>query len=320
MTRPVVLQLRAFPEADQAALERDYDMLRLHAAADPDAVLSARGGAVRAIATRGGVGAPGAVIRACPACELIAVYGVGYDAVDLDAARAQGIAVTHTPDVLTGDVADLAVALMLAHRRDLAGAEAWVRSGDWAARGAYPLRRRAWGGRAGILGMGRIGRAVARRLAGFETTLAYHDLGPVPDAPGRFEPDLVALARDADVLFVAAAATAATRGLVGRAVLDALGPEGLLVNVARAAIVDEPALIAALAEGRLGGAALDVMAGEPAPSPALLAAPNLLLQPHHASATHDTRAAMGRLMRENLAAHFAGRPLPTPIPEMETTP
>jgi lactate dehydrogenase-like 2-hydroxyacid dehydrogenase len=315
MTKPVVLQIGPYPAWDQEPLDAAFDVRRLFEAKDRASFLAANGPEVRAIATRGDLGASAALIAACPKLEMIAVYGVGYDAVDLAACRARGIRVTNTPDVLTGDVADLAVAMMLCLSRGVIGAERWVRDGSWAAKGMYPLQRRVFGKRAGILGLGRIGFAVGERLAGFDMEIAYSARSPKAEARDwAFIPDPVALAARSDMLFVTLSASAETRHIVGPAVIAALGPQGLLVNVSRAANVDEDALIAALAEGRLGGAALDVFEGEPALDPRFLDLPNVLLQPHHASGTVETRRAMGQLMRDNLAAHFTGRPLLTPVP------
>ncbi|MGY3345630.1 lactate dehydrogenase-like 2-hydroxyacid dehydrogenase [Bradyrhizobium sp. USDA 4470] len=254
------------------------------------------------------------LIAACPNLEIISIYGVGFDAVHLDSCRKRGIHVTNTPDVLTKDVADLAIAMMLAQWRGVNGAERWVRDGSWAAKGLYPLKTRAWGKRAGVLGLGRIGFEVARRLAGFDMHIAYSDVEAKPHGKDwTFIADPVALAERSDVLFVTLAASAATRHIVGRNVLQALGPDGLLVNVSRASNIDEDALIAALTGGKLGAAALDVFEGEPRLDPRFLELPNVLLQPHHASGTTETRKAMGQLMRDNLAAHFAGLPPPTPV-------
>lgn len=314
MSKPVILQLRPLPDWDQAPLDAAFDSKRLFAATDPDAFLAEHGPAVRAIATGGAIGASAAQIAACPNLELIAVYGVGFDAVDLDACRARNIRVTNTPDVLTNDVADLAIAMMMAHWRGLIGAEAWVRDGSWARQGAYPLQRRVHGKTAGILGLGRIGQAVAKRLAGFDMAIAYSDVDRKDTPPDwTYLPDPVALASHADVLFVTLAATADTRQIVNASVMQALGPDGLLVNVSRAANLDEDALIACLTDGTLGAAALDVFAGEPAVDPRLLDAPNLLVQPHHASGTIETRKDMGQLLRANLTAHFAGQPVLTPV-------
>ncbi|MGQ0565341.1 MAG: 2-hydroxyacid dehydrogenase [Gemmobacter sp.] len=314
MTKPDILQVAPYPAWDQEPLDAAFAMHRLDLAPDRAAFLAEVGPRIRAIATRGDKGAAADLIAACPNLQLIAVYGVGYDAVDMGAARARGLAVTNTPGVLDEDCADLAVAMMLALARGVVGAEAWARSGDWAAKGSFPLQRRVWGRRAGILGLGRIGRAVATRLAGFGMDIAYAAQGP-KDTPGwAFVPDPVVLAARSDFLIVTAIANAATKAIVNAEVLRALGPEGVLVNISRAQNIDEAALLDALEAGTIGGAALDVFEGEPALNPRFCALPNVLLQPHHASGTVATRRAMGQLMRDNLAAHFAGQPLPTPVP------
>lgn len=314
MAKPHVLQLGPYPEWDQQVLEQAYVMHRLHEAEDRAGFLRRVGADIRAIAARGIHTVDRALIEACPRLEIIAVYGVGYDGVDLQACRDQGVLVTNTPDVLTGDVADLGVAMMLAQSRRMIAAERWARDGSWAEKGVFALSHRVHGARAGILGLGRIGYEVARRLAGFDMQIAYGDVAPKDHAPGwAFEADALALAARSDFLFVTLAATAETRHIVGRDVLAALGPEGVLINISRAANVDEAALLEALETGALGGAALDVFEGEPAFNPRFLALENVLLQPHHASGTLETRKAMGQLMRDNLAAHFAGRPLPTPV-------
>ena len=314
MSKPVVLQVGAYPQWDQEPIDQAFQALRLFEADDRTAFLRAHGPNVRAIATRGELGADRAMIDACPKLELISVYGVGYDAVDLDACRERGIHVTNTPDVLTKDVADLAVAMMLCLSRGVVGAETWLRDGSWAARGLYPLQRRVFGKRVGILGLGRIGYEVGRRLAGFDMDIAYCDIEAKEYAPDwPLIPDPVALAKRSDFLFVTLAASAQTRHVVGRRVVEALGPDGMLINVSRASNIDEEALIAALADGRLGHAALDVFEGEPALDPRFLDLKNVLLQPHHASGTVETRKAMGQLLRDNLTAHFAGEPLLTPV-------
>ena len=314
MAAPHILQVGPYPAWDQEPLEAAFTVHRYFEAADKGAFLAEVGPQIRGIATRGELGADAAMIAACPNLEIVSVYGVGYDAVDLDACRARGIRVTNTPDVLTGDVADLGVAMMLAQSRGMVGAEAWARSGSWANQGLYQLQRRVWGKRAGVLGLGRIGLEVAKRLVGFDLDIAYSDVAAKPYASQwEFIADPVALAERSDFLFVTLAASAATRHIVGREVIEALGPEGMLINVSRAANVDEEALLAALETGKLGSAALDVFEGEPAFNPRFLALPNVLLQPHHASGTIETRKAMGQLVRDNLTAHFAGQELPTPV-------
>lgn len=287
-----------------------YALHRFFDAAEPEALLCDVGPRIQAIATRGDLGASDRVIAACPELEMIAVYGVGYDAVDLDACRARGIAVTNTPDVLTEDCADLALGMWLALSRGIVAAETWARSGDWAHRGGFPLRHRASGGRAGILGLGRIGMAVARRLEGFGMDIAYSARSARPGLDSwRYIPDATDLADQSDVLFVTLSATPETRHIVDSDVLAALGKDGMLVNVSRAQAIDEEALIAVLEQEKLRGAALDVFENEPRLDPRFTRLDNVLLQPHHASGTFETRRAMGQMMRDNLSAHFAGRPL-----------
>lgn len=314
MSKPTILQTGPYPDWDQEPLDAAFDMHRLFEAKDAAAVLENVGSDVRAIATRGELGADRAMIAACPKLEMIAVYGVGYDAVDLAACKEHGIAVTNTPDVLTEDVADLGVAMMLCQSRAMVGADTWVRDGSWAAKGLYPLQRRVFGRKAGILGLGRIGFEIGKRLAGFGMDIAYSDVAPKDYAPDwTFLSDAVALAEHSDFLFVTVAASDATRHIVGVDVLNALGADGMVINISRAANIDEEALIAALSSGTIGSAALDVFAGEPALDPRFLKLDNVLLQPHHASGTIETRQAMGKLLRDNLTAHFAGQPLLTPV-------
>ncbi len=314
MTKPIVLQIGPYPEWDQAPLDTSFDMRRLFETEDRASFLANVGPQVRAIATRGELGADRAMIDACPNLEVISVYGVGYDAVDLAACKTRGIKVTNTPDVLTQDVADLGVAMMLCQSRGMIGAEIWVRDGSWQQKGLYPLKRRVFGRKAGILGLGRIGFEVGKRLVGFDMDIAYSDIAAKDYAPDwRFIKDPVALAADVDFLFVTLAASADTRHIVGEKVIKALGPDGMIINISRASNIDEDALIAALSSGALGSAALDVFEGEPALDPRFLELDNVLLQPHHASGTIETRKAMGKLLRDNLAAHFAGAPLLTPV-------
>jgi lactate dehydrogenase-like 2-hydroxyacid dehydrogenase len=309
-----ILQVGPYPSWDEERLNENFVMHRYFEADDKPGFLAENAAGIRGIATRGELGASRAMIEALPNLEIISVYGVGYDAVDLKAARERGIRVTNTPDVLTKDVADLGIAMMLALSRGVIGAERWVRNGDWAAKGLYPLQRRVHGKRAGILGLGRIGFEVARRLAGFDMEIAYCNRSPKAVAGDwKFIADPVELARHSDFLFVALAATPDTRHIVNRQVIEALGPEGMLINISRAANIDEDALIEALKEGRLGSAALDVFEGEPKLDPRFLTLDNVLLQPHHASGTYETRKAMGKLVFDNLDAHFAGRDLPTPV-------
>lgn len=314
MSLPEILQVGPYPDWDEIPLNASYKVHRYFDAEDKEAFVASVGAGIRGIATRGELGASAALIEALPKLEVISVYGVGYDAVDLEAARARGIHVTNTPDVLTGDVADLGVAMMMVQLRGMIGAEAWVRSGNWAAKGLYPLKSRVHGARVGILGLGRIGFEVARRLSGFDMEIAYCDVAPKDFASDwTFVDTPTDLAARSDVLFVTLAASAETRHIVGRSVIEALGPSGLLINISRASNIDETALLDALESKALGAAALDVFEGEPALNPRFLALDNVLLQPHHASGTVETRKAMGQLVRDNLDAHFAGRDLITPV-------
>lgn len=314
MSKPDILQVGFYPEWDQVLLDKVFTMHRYFEASDKAGFLAQVGPCITGIATRGELGASRAMIEACPNLRIISVYGVGYDSVDLAACRERGIRVTNTPDVLTNDVADLGIAMMLAQSRGVIGASSWVRDGSWSAKGLYPLQSRVWGKRAGVLGLGRIGMAVANRLAGFGMQISYSAQTEKAAAKQwRYIQDPVELAKESDFLFVTLAASAATRHIVSGAVIAALGPQGMLINLSRAANIDEEALLGALETGALGSAALDVFEGEPAINPRFLALQNVLLQPHHSSGTYETRKAMGDLVRENLSAHYAGQPLPTPV-------
>lgn len=312
--KPQILVIGPYPEWDMVELEKSYDVKKLYEASDRDAFIEGEAKQVTAIATRGELGASAELIAKLPNLKIVSVYGVGYDAVNLDACRERGIRVTNTPDVLTNDVADLGVAMMLCQSRGMIGAEQWVKDGSWAAKGLYPLKRKVWGRKAGVLGLGRIGFEVAKRLRGFDMDIAYSDVSEKSYAEGMtYIADPVALAAHSDFLFVTLAASAATRHIVSKGVIEALGPEGMLINISRASNIDEAALLDALEGGTLGSAALDVFEGEPKLDPRFLKLDNVLLQPHHASGTIETRKAMGKLVRDNLAAHFADQPLLTPV-------
>jgi len=307
-----VLIVAAMMRRVMDTLASEFTVHRLWEAADQAALLASIGPRIRGIATTGGRGAEAKLIAALPALEIIACYGVGVDAIDLAAARARGIVVTNTPDVLTDDVADLGIALLLAASRRICQGDRHVRSGAWL-EGDMALTRKFTGSKVGILGLGRIGQAIARRCAAFDCEIAWHGPHAKPNVPWRFVPSLVELATESDFLVLSCPGGAATRNLVDRRVLDALGPQGILVNVSRGSVVDEAALVAALADGRLGGAALDVFVDEPRVPPALFAMDNVVLLPHVASATVETRGAMGDLVINNLRNHFAGRPVITPV-------
>ncbi len=250
-----------------------------------------------------------ALLERLPALEIVAIHGVGHDGIDLAATRARGIAVTTTPDVLTDDVADLAIGLMLAVQRRIVANDRAVRGGGW----HVDLARRASGRRIGIFGLGRIGKAIAARAAPFARELHYTARSPRPDFAGVFHAEITSLAAACDVLIIAAPGGDATSHIVNADVLGALGEDGILVNIARGSLVDEPALVAALQAGTIAGAGLDVFAGEPAVPEALKTMDQVVLSPHQGSATVDGRAAMAALVVANLDAHFAGRSLPTAL-------
>lgn len=311
MTRPVLL-LTALHEPTQRELESTWTVHRYWEAADKPALLASLAGACEVVVTSGGRGCEAALMDALPGLKLISCFGVGVDAIDVKHARSKGIAVTNTPDVLTDDVADLAVALMLASLRQVVAADRWVRDGSWVARGTMPLTTAVARRKVGIVGLGRIGHAIATRCAAFGTEIAYHGPNRKP-VDWAYHADPVEMARWADVVIAACPGGAATKGIVSRAVLEALGPTGHFVNIARGSVVDQPAMVELLRSGALGGAGLDVFDDEPNVPQALIDVPRVVLQPHHASGTHDTRTAMGRLTLDNVAAHVAGRPLLTPV-------
>jgi len=308
-----VLSIGSFPEATNAELAERFAVTQHFQRPAPAALSAELKARVRGIATEANRGADRALIAALPRLEVISVFGVGVDLVDLATARERNIAVTNTPGVLADEVADLAIGLMLASARQILFADRYVRDGDWRRKGPIPLGRGVGGKTMGVLGLGAIGRAIAERAVAFRMHVLYGGPQRKPDVPYEYVSDLIELARRSDYLMIACKGGPETHHLVSAAVIDALGPEGTLINVARGSVVDEVALIAALEQGRLGHAALDVFESAPNPPPELLRLPNVIVQPHHGSATVETRTAIGRLMIDNLAAHFAGRPLLTPV-------
>jgi lactate dehydrogenase-like 2-hydroxyacid dehydrogenase len=308
--KPDVLSIGSFPPATLTGLAERFALHR-HAHV-PQALDPALAGRIRGLATEANRGASRALIALLPKLEIISVFGVGVDAVDLAAARERNIPVTNTPGVLGDEVADLAIGLMLASARQILFADRFVRAGKWA-HGPLPLGRSVGRKRMGVVGLGGIGRAIAERGAALRMQVIYTGPRRKPDAPFEYVPDLVELARRSDYLMVACKGGPQTRHLIDAAVIDALGPNGTLVNVARGSVVDEAALIAALSSRRLGFAALDVFENSPNIAPAFLTLPNVILQPHQGSATMETRTAIGQLMLDNLVAWFERRPLPTPV-------
>lgn len=314
MTTPArVLQGGRIPPALAKRLAEHFDLVELSAQPDRAAFLAAEGASFSGLVTSAAVGADAALIAALPNLKVISSFGVGQDKLDLAAAGARGIAVGTTPDVLNDCVADLAMALMLDVARRVAEADRWLRTGAWVQPGvAFPLARKVSGAKLGIVGLGRIGQTIARRAGGFDMAIRYHSRRPVAGVPWAHEPSLLDLARWCDYLVVITAGGAATRHLVNAEVLDALGPEGFIVNVARGSVIDEAALLKALQDKRIAGAGLDVFEDEPRVPPAFFALDNVVLLPHIASATKETRQAMADRVFDNLASFYASGRLVSP--------
>jgi lactate dehydrogenase-like 2-hydroxyacid dehydrogenase len=308
-SRATALQLCPFSPYLEAGLAQRFELVRwfeLEAAAQ-NAWLKERAKSVRAVVTGGHIGCTNSLMEALPALGIVAINGVGVDKVDQSFARARNVRVTTTPGVLTEDVADLAIGLIIGLLRNIPAADAYVRAGRWPG-GDVPLARKVSGRRFGIVGLGRIGAAIAARLAPFGR-VAYTDLERKPVAY-EFHDNVIALARASEVLVIANSASAATHHLIGAEVLQALGSRGYLINVARGSIVDEAALINALQAGTLAGAALDVFEDEPKVPAALRTHPNVVLTPHIASATSETRTLMADAVLANLDAFMAGKAPP----------
>lgn len=311
MNAPVLQLGPRHPPLEAALDEAGFDVVRLRDHDEPGWLL-AHGASFRAAVTSALHGIDAGTLRALPALRAVASFGVGMDQVDLAAVAAAGVSVSNTPGVLHDCTADIAFGLLIDVARGLSAGDRYVRRGAWP-QAPFALGRRVSGSRLGIVGLGQIGRAVARRADGFGMTVRYTSRRVVADVPYGYEADVVELARWADFLVVAVAGGEPTRGLVSRAVLDALGPEGFLINVARGSVVDEEALVAALRERRIAGAGLDVYDHEPHVPDALFALDNVVLAPHLGSATHATRIAMGRLVAENLEHFFRTGALLTPF-------
>lgn len=305
MERLTVLNTGRLPPALVQRLKQRYDYLDLASAVDRTAFLAEHGPRVRALVTSAAVGVDAATLAALPQAQVISSFGVGLDKLDLAAAAARGMAVGYTPDVLNDCVADQGLGLLLDVMRRISSADRFVRAGHWAEGQVPPLSRRVSGARLGIVGFGRIGQTIARRASGFDMAVRYHTRHPVAGWAVAHEPSLLALAHWCDALMVIVSGGPATRHLINAQVLDALGPQGFLVNVARGSVVDEQALVLALQQGRIAGAGLDVFETEPHVPPELMAMDQVVLQPHVASATQETRAAMAQRVWDNLEAFFA---------------
>jgi len=310
MKPDILLMLELFP-VTMDTLENNYTVHRYWQADKPDELLADIAQRVTAVVTDGGRGVEASVLEQLPKVKVVTVMGVGVDSVALSYCKDRNIKVTNTPHVLSDDVADLGVALMLAVSRRLVYADKYCRTGQWADQGPMPLTTRMSGKRAGIFGMGSIGLRLAKRLEAFDMNVSYCNRNKRSDVNYQYVADLKYMATEVDYLIVTASASASTQKTVNADVLAALGPEGFLINISRGSLVDEDALIAALADGTIKGAGLDVFDGEPNINTALLTFDNVVLQPHQASATFDTRKAMGQVVCENLNSFFSDLPLKT---------
>jgi hydroxypyruvate reductase len=294
--RHCILNAGRLPPALLERLRAEHELIELPALAE-------HAGRIDAVVTSAAIGIDNTTLDRLPNVKVISSFGVGLDRIDIGHARSRGIAVGYTPEVLNDCVADLAFGLVLDVARGMSAADRFVRRGEWL-KGTYPLARKVSGAKLGIVGMGRIGRAIAMRSTGFEMTVRYHTRRAVADVPWAHEPSLLDLARWADYLVIITAGGAGTRHLINDAVLDALGPEGFLVNVARGSVVDEAALVRALQQRRIAGAGLDVFENEPQVPPELFALDNVVLLPHNASATRETRQSMADRVFDNLQNFF----------------
>lgn len=307
-----VLKQASLPDALTAELARRYHLVELTALTDAD--FRALAGTFTVLITNGEATVTRELIASLPALELIAVFGVGYDGVDVQAAAEHQVRVSHTPGVLTDDVADLALGLMLATSRQIVAAHSPASINLWAA-GGFPWTQKVSGSRVGIVGMGRIGQAIARRCEGFAMQIAYHDRKRLPALNYAWREDLLTLAAESDFLVICTPGTAANQGLINQPVLAALGEKGILINISRGSVIDEPALVAALESGIIAGAGLDVFSHEPAVPAGLLQRSNVVVTPHMASATWSTRAAMAQLVLDNVACWAEKKALVTPVAE-----
>ena len=311
--KPRILQyVRVVPHLEQALAQR-YDVKLLPEEANPHAWLQAHGHEFVGLVTSAKFGVPNKVLEQLPALKVISSFGVGFETFDLDYARLRGLQIGYTPDVLNECVADTAFGLLIDVARQFSAADRFVRTGRWT-RETYPMTTKVSRKRLGIVGLGRIGRVIARRASGFDMEIRYHNRTPLTDVPFVYEPQLLDLARWCDFLMVISAGGPATRHLISAEVMQALGPQGYLINVSRGSVVDEAALVQALEQGVIAGAALDVYADEPNVPPALMPLDNVVLLPHMASATHETRKAMADCVLTNLEGFFRTGQVPVAVP------
>ncbi|KAL6137623.1 hypothetical protein ACLB2K_062913 [Fragaria x ananassa] len=307
----VLLPIPTSPYLEQE-LEKRFNLLKLWTAPHKTQFIKDHAASIRAVVGNAFAGADAELIDSLPKLEIVASYSVGIDKVDLKYCKEKGVRVTNTPDVLSDDVADIAIGLTLAVMRRLCESDRYVRSGLWK-KGDYKLTTKFTGKTVGIIGLGRIGKAIAKRAEAFSCPIAYFSRTEKPDSKYKYYPTVVELASHCDVLVVACPLTEETRHVINREVIDALGPKGVLINIGRGPHVDEPELVSALLEGRLGGAGLDVYQNEPNVPEQLFGLENVVLLPHVGSATTETRNAMADLVIGNLEAHFLNKPLLTPV-------
>jgi lactate dehydrogenase-like 2-hydroxyacid dehydrogenase len=309
MSKPSLLLIGGATDRMMDRFEADFTVI-------PKADFAAHADDIVAVATNGHDGVPANIMAACPNIKVVSCYGVGYDAIDTDACNARSILVSHTPNVLNDDVANTAILLMLGVSRSVVRDDAYVRAGDWVAEGNAPLTNSVENAKVGIIGMGRIGERIAQKLTVFTPHIQYHARSK-KDVPYTYNADLVGMATDVDILICIVPGGPATDKIVNTEVMDALGKDGMLINVARGTVVDEAAMVKALQDGRLGYAGLDVFEAEPKVPEALFGMENVLLLPHVASATHETRRAMGDLVTDNLSEFLKTGSVLTPIPECQ---
>jgi lactate dehydrogenase-like 2-hydroxyacid dehydrogenase len=318
MAKPALLMTGQMMPLVMKGCEAAFEVHRYWEAPDRDAFLRQVAPSIQAICTGTftGVKTTDAMMAACPNLKIIANFGVGYDSIDVPAAARRGLVVTNTPDVLTEEVADTTLGLLLNTVREFNRAEQWLRAGRWAKDGDYRLTPASLRDRTvGIVGLGRIGKAIARRLEAFGVPIAYFGRNRQPDVSYRYYADLAALAGDVDTLIVVTPGGPETQSLINAAVLKALGPRGILVNISRGSVVDEAALLEALRNRTILAAGLDVFLNEPKLNPAFLELDNATLLPHVGSASQHTRDAMGQLVVDNLLAYLERKPPKTPVPE-----
>ena len=310
--KPRVLQKGRLLPAMEKVLKEEFGAHMLAIEPDADGFLKEHGGEFSALVTSARFGADDTLMAAMPSLKVICSFGVGYDTIDIEAANRRGIVVSNTPDVLNDCVADIAFGLLIDVARGLSASDRFVRRGDWL-KGAYPLQTRVSGKRLGIVGLGRIGSVIAKRASGFDMDVRYHNRRPVAGSPYAYEKTLVGLAEWSDFLMIASAGGADTRHLISADVINALGPRGFLINISRGTVIDETALVDALVNKRIAGAGLDVFEHEPKVPEALFVLDNVVLLPHVASGTHETRQAMADLTLANLREFLANGKLLTPI-------